>query len=545
MAPPSHHKKPARSLPIDAEDVFQYASFRILDSIGYPGAYRKFMLKRREQGADWALQMNSHVQGVQGALKELSLLEQDIKKSSVLKNLDIVWQHVVESNTPPSELHLTIGTCLITGKAHMPCIVIRGKGRGAHNFMVSSKFAPFLYHLWVIYKMDLLIKVPHTTLHAWSSSAYAVVCRSTPAGCWRRWTPLTRCHWQRSAKSSRRGSMRPRIWGAPCTRPMPTSTAPPRAGCWLSSEGYKMIYVPGLLFRIMLAQWLLCLWQARAMRAPWWTLPAIMLPMLCIETLLPDRRTGKHRAWPELLRAWVTLALIMHACLLLYGGLWNGGRALGPILLTVAAWGLRAPSKQSEPWWIEPAAMGGGGGGGGGAVCDAPGGGPPPVAGSGWLQLVLRLHMLMLANNSTTALQDEWVWYARPLLGLVGLCLVLTLCGGGDGQIDDSPWLLLALPAMCMHARRLVGRFIAPIVEGLITSPLSGPRTEALLRQQRQELLFYMMAWSVVISWGFGSVPGLLLGVLVAAGLMALRRQPSQQQPSHNNNNLFFRLNAP
>jgi len=130
-----------------------------LDSIGYPGAYRKFLLKRKEQGAEWAQQMNGHVQGVQTALKELQQLEQDIKKSSVLKNLDIVWQHVVESNTPPSELHLTIGTCLITGKQHMPCIVIRGKGRGAHNFMVCSKFAPFLYHLWVVYKMDLLIKV--------------------------------------------------------------------------------------------------------------------------------------------------------------------------------------------------------------------------------------------------------------------------------------------------------------------------------------------------------------------------------------------------
>ena len=150
---------PAAKVLVHEEDMYQYVNFRVLDSIGYPGAYRKFMLKRKEQGAEWAVKMNEHVVGVQHALKELSLLEQDIKKSSILKNLDVIWQHVIESNTPPSDLHLTIGTCLITGKPNVPCIVIRGKGRGAHNFTVCSKFAPFLYHLWIIYKIDILIKV--------------------------------------------------------------------------------------------------------------------------------------------------------------------------------------------------------------------------------------------------------------------------------------------------------------------------------------------------------------------------------------------------
>lgn len=89
----------------------------------------------------------------------MSVGGQDIKKSSILKNLDIIWQHVVESNIPPSDQQLTIGTCLITGKTNLPCIVIRGKGRGANNFTVSSKFSLFLYHLWIIYKIDILIKV--------------------------------------------------------------------------------------------------------------------------------------------------------------------------------------------------------------------------------------------------------------------------------------------------------------------------------------------------------------------------------------------------
>lgn len=97
---------------------------------------------------------------------------QDIKKSSILKNLDLVWQHVVESNIPPVDMHLIIGTCLITSKANVPCIVIRGKGRGAINFTVSNKFSSFLYHLWVVYKIDILIKVLNSMpcfLYMWNS----------------------------------------------------------------------------------------------------------------------------------------------------------------------------------------------------------------------------------------------------------------------------------------------------------------------------------------------------------------------------------------
>jgi hypothetical protein len=133
---------PRSAAVVHEDDFYQYVNFRILDSIGYPGAYRKFMIRRRDQGAEWAVKMNDHVVMVQHAVKELAFLEQDMKNSMVLKNLDIVWQHVVESNTPPSDMHLSIGTCLITGKTNVSCIVIRGKGRGAHNFTVGCWILP-------------------------------------------------------------------------------------------------------------------------------------------------------------------------------------------------------------------------------------------------------------------------------------------------------------------------------------------------------------------------------------------------------------------
>ena len=40
------------------------------------GSYRKFMIRRKEQGAEWAAKMNDHVVVVQHSIKELSILEQ-------------------------------------------------------------------------------------------------------------------------------------------------------------------------------------------------------------------------------------------------------------------------------------------------------------------------------------------------------------------------------------------------------------------------------------------------------------------------------------
>jgi hypothetical protein len=145
------------SLALSVADFEGYIQFRILDSIAYPGTYKKFMLARKEQGVDWAIQMSQHVHTVQAAIKDLEQKEQELK-TSPLSALHIVWQHVAESNLPPSDLQLTIANCAISRKSAIPCVIIKGKGRGAQPFAVNSKFASFLYDLWTVYKMDILIK---------------------------------------------------------------------------------------------------------------------------------------------------------------------------------------------------------------------------------------------------------------------------------------------------------------------------------------------------------------------------------------------------
>lgn len=127
---------PAPSL-ATVDDFEGYINFRMLDSVAYPGTYKKFMLARKEQEAPWATKMAGHVQAVQAAIQNLELKEQELRASS-LSTLHIVWQHVVESNLPPSDLQLTIAHCAVSRKANVPCVIIRGKGRGAQPFTVHS-----------------------------------------------------------------------------------------------------------------------------------------------------------------------------------------------------------------------------------------------------------------------------------------------------------------------------------------------------------------------------------------------------------------------
>ncbi len=155
MATGSSSANPAFSVTV--ADFEGYIQFRILDSIAYPGTYKKFMLARKEQGVAWAVQMSLHVHSVQSAIRELEQKEQELK-ASPLSALHIVWQHVAESNLPPSDLQLTIANCAISRKTAIPCVIIKGKGRGAQPFAVNSRFASFLYDLWTVYKLDILIK---------------------------------------------------------------------------------------------------------------------------------------------------------------------------------------------------------------------------------------------------------------------------------------------------------------------------------------------------------------------------------------------------
>ena len=77
---------------------------------------------------------------------------------------------------PPTDLPVVIQTCGLTGRHHVPCMVIKCKGRGSHQYMASTRFTPFLNHLWVIFKMDVLLKLhARTSIEAIDPSSTNVI----------------------------------------------------------------------------------------------------------------------------------------------------------------------------------------------------------------------------------------------------------------------------------------------------------------------------------------------------------------------------------
>ena len=144
---------------VTEEDFSGYVKFRILESVGQPGAYRRFMHTRREQRLAWAVRMSACIHNVTSALKALATHEQELKTSPNLHTIYPIWQYIADSSLPPTDLPMTIGTCVVSGRANVLCVHIRCKGRGAQQFTVSNRFIPFFTRLWTVNKMDVLLKV--------------------------------------------------------------------------------------------------------------------------------------------------------------------------------------------------------------------------------------------------------------------------------------------------------------------------------------------------------------------------------------------------
>lgn len=144
---------------VTEEDFFRYVRFRMLDNIGIPGVYKRFMHSRKEQQVEWAVATSSSVAAVQNAIKELSASNADLRKSAMLSTLCPIWQYVMDLSIPPTDLPTVIGQCQITGREEIPCTLLKCKGRGAQQYTISKKFTCFFYKLWVVCKMDTLIKI--------------------------------------------------------------------------------------------------------------------------------------------------------------------------------------------------------------------------------------------------------------------------------------------------------------------------------------------------------------------------------------------------
>jgi len=226
----------------------------------------------------------------------------------------------------------------------------------------------------------------------------------------------------------------------------------------------------------VVAQWLLCVWQASALRAPWWAVLLLLVTLGLIETCcMPPRRPSAQRGWPELLRAWITLSCMYFASLVLFSTLWSGGRALGTILLVLAASALfpvlppanlalacdavgMLVALLSVLFWSQPAPS---------SDCT-----PMPHDWWGWVHLVCLLHLMLVSNRH----EAIGAWRIGASLLLVSVLILLHVdddhgvmaCAPAQRGSSYSAWLLLlVLPSIALQMQRLVREFITPILEAL------------------------------------------------------------------------------
>lgn len=144
---------------VSEDDFLRYVRFRMLDNIGIPGVYKRFMHSRKEQHVEWAVTMCSSVGSVQNAIKDLAASNADLRKSAMLSTVCPIWQYVMDLSIPPTDLPTVIGQCQITGREEIPCTLLKCKGRGAQQYTISKKFTSFFNKLWIVFKMDTLIKI--------------------------------------------------------------------------------------------------------------------------------------------------------------------------------------------------------------------------------------------------------------------------------------------------------------------------------------------------------------------------------------------------
>ncbi len=222
---------------------------------------------------------------------------------------------------------------------------------------------------------------------------------------------------------------------------------------------------------------------------------------------------------------------------MLFESMWDG-RALVPVVVTVAVCGMLDYEAPFPGWDRSLSAVGLG------VVVVAAWSGEAASMHLrsdwvGWVQLALALHMLLVGNVTEG---KEWRWACA-----VGLCVMVGL-SPEQRLRRDAPWLLLVAPCLCVREKVLISKCIVPIIEALCQvgqfplqarapplrvgkkgrdtcaqDPKKATARLAMVQQQQQETLFYLVAWSVTLGLWSMHQPMVLFWALLLGGLFSLR----------------------
>ena len=336
---------------------------------------------------------------------------------------------------------------------------------------------------------------------------------------------------------------------------------------------------------IPVAPWLLCTWQAKEIGVTWWgvllTMLFVHLTKMLLETLAsaspPDPhvdvedplKTSKknkatnnnnNRGWPELLRASIGIIIsvyvLEHLMVLVIASSGEGGTRSSTVaggggmnmmfIMLLVLSGVMDYTPPSSPWSLSiiglmtiigvflreshqqvP------------FVSTTSNNNPKNVF-TDWLQFLLSTHAVLVGYvNPHTTEQDAEPSKKNLLFDTVvrNLCMISvifftsnsTTTTGSIGLPLLLTFLFLILPGLCLKGKQSISDCITPILDQLchpdlypLKDPNKSEARNALLMQQKQEILFYIMAWCVVLGLWAHVRSEVLLLVQITGGIMYL-----------------------
>lgn len=295
------------------------------------------------------------------------------------------------------------------------------------------------------------------------------------------------------------------------------------------------------MFLIPEAQWLLCIWQARQARAPWWAVFIIILSVQLSKILLEklasfnpeednittDKKKGSA-GWPELLRAavgiTVSVYVVQQILIDIFAVGQNGVTAIVVSLVILSG----VLDYQMPTSWLFYAFI---------FIMTFTGvlwkewGAPAKFSSSGtpseWLQLLLSAHALSVGHVVPLVSNKHNYYVLERLLPL--FCVIVFATQEAQPHKNAVQFLFLLLPSIFLKEKHAVTVCITPILDQVCHSglyPLQDPKkTEArnvLLMQQKQEILIYIVTWCVVMGLWAHTRPSVLLWVQIAGGVLYL-----------------------
>jgi hypothetical protein len=139
-------------------DSFEaYVLYKAFDFIS-DGAYKKLLVKCKDNGDVWAISTYSKIQETTLTVRQVVQNVQNLHEYGKPR-LHKVCLEVMSSANPPCKKKAGWNTCVVTGTRSDECIDLTRPGRSESLVTIHPKFSHFMVMLWLIAKIEHVCKV--------------------------------------------------------------------------------------------------------------------------------------------------------------------------------------------------------------------------------------------------------------------------------------------------------------------------------------------------------------------------------------------------